>query len=75
MLAPVTIGAHSCRVLVIFSPPGTSPTPMFPWVSSSTKMFRVKYGAWAPLRFNSMESWPATGYTVHLAILGVLMAL
>jgi hypothetical protein len=37
-------------------------------------MFRVKYGACAPLRFNSMESGPATGYTLQLAILGGVMA-
>ena len=30
------------RVAVMFSPPGTSPSPRLPWVSSSTRMLRVK---------------------------------
>src|SRR5690242_6459 len=45
------------------SPPGTSPTPVLPSESVRTTRLRVKNGAWAPERFISIESWPATGMT------------
>src|SRR5438105_2760559 len=49
-----------CRIL---SPPGTSPTPVFPASSFRMTMLRVKKGPCAPLRFINMLSWPATGIT------------
>src|SRR4051812_36978950 len=45
------------------SPPGTSPTPLWPAVSRRMTRLRVKNGACAPLRFSSMLSRPATGMT------------
>src|SRR5262245_36733346 len=57
-----------CR---IFSPPGTSPTPVCPALSSRITMLRVKNGPCAPLRFRSMLSCPATGITVMPVTVGV----
>jgi hypothetical protein len=34
-------------------------------------MLRVKYGAWAPLRFSNMLSRPATGINYMVTINGV----
>src|ERR1035441_4253490 len=70
------VGAHteaaaSSSTRRIFSPPGTSPTPVWPAVSVSRTMFRVKNGPWAPLKFSSIESCPATGITRIVAITGV----
>jgi quercetin dioxygenase-like cupin family protein len=50
-------------VLRIFSPPGTSPTPVRPALSDSSSRLRVKNGPCAPLRLSSMLSRPATGMT------------
>lgn len=61
MLEPTTISRASSIVAVIFSPPGTSPTPTAPVESVSTTTLRVKYGPWAPDRLSSMQSRPATG--------------
>ena len=47
----------------IFSPPGTSPTPVWPALSVRMTRLRVKKGACAPLRLSSMLSRPATGMT------------
>ena len=58
---PTTSGMASSSVLRIFSPPGISPTPVCPELSLITTILRVKNGAWAPLRFISMLSCPATG--------------
>ena len=55
------MGSPSRNVWVIFSPPGTSPTPIRPSESVSTIRLRVKYGECAPLRLSSMLSYPATG--------------
>ena len=55
----------------IFSPPGTSPTPVWPALSVRMTRLRVKNGAWAPLRLSSMESWPATGMTRMAVTMGV----
>src|SRR6188768_3750984 len=52
-------------VLRIFSPPGTSPTPVLPALSVRMTMLRVKKGPCAPLRFMSMLSCPAMGTTVR----------
>jgi hypothetical protein len=53
--------AASSSVWRIFSPPGTSPTPVRPALSVSTSRLRVKNGPCAPLRLSSMLSRPATG--------------
>src|SRR3712207_4299965 len=53
------------------SPPGTSPTPVRPALSFSTTRLRVKKGPWAPHRFSSMLSWPATGMTCMSTTVGV----
>ncbi len=45
------------------SPPGTSPTPVLPALSVRISRLRVKNGAWAPDRFSSIPSRPATGTT------------
>ncbi len=45
------------------APPGTSPIPVFPAESFITTTLRMKNGAWAPARFSSMLSRPATGIT------------
>src|SRR5699024_766879 len=52
------------------SPPGTSPRPVRPSLSLTMAMFRVKYGAWAPERFISIESKPATGTTSTSVMVG-----
>src|SRR5512147_713696 len=59
----MTTGRASSRVWRIFSPPGTSPTPVRPALSVMTTRLRVKNGPWAPLRLSSMLSRPATGIT------------
>src|SRR3984957_337259 len=53
------------------APPGTSPTPVLPALSSRITTLRVKNGPCAPLRLSSMLSWPATGTTVIPVITGV----
>src|ERR1035441_3625693 len=55
------------------SPPGTSPTPVWPALSVSVTRLRVKSGACAPLRLSSMLSRPATGMTRICRITGALM--
>src|SRR3954468_1003631 len=52
------------------SPPGTSPTPVWPAASRRITRLRVKNGACAPLRFRSMLSRPATGMTSISVIAG-----
>src|SRR4051812_50122369 len=52
------------------SPPGTSPTPVWPAASRRITTLRVKNGACAPLRFRSMLSRPATGMTSISVIAG-----
>jgi hypothetical protein len=59
---PPPARAASSSVWRIFSPPGTSPTPVRPALSVSTTRLRVKNGPWAPLRLSSMLSRPATGW-------------
>ncbi|MNL14371.1 hypothetical protein D3C87_1353070 [compost metagenome] len=54
------------------SPPGTSPTPVWPALSFRITMLRVKNGPWAPLRLSSMPSCPATGTTCMLVMIGAL---
>jgi len=53
------------------SPPGTSPTPVWPALSVSKTILRVKNGPWAPLRLSSMLSRPATGTTRMAVTMGV----
>ena len=53
----------SSSVWRIFSPPGTSPTPVRPALSVRISRLRVKNGPCAPLRLSSMLSRPATGIT------------
>src|SRR6185369_11436341 len=55
----------------IFSPPGTSPTPLRPALSVRISRLRVKNGPCAPLRLSSMLSRPATGTTRSSATRGV----
>ncbi|MNO04462.1 hypothetical protein D3C81_2255000 [compost metagenome] len=55
------------------SPPGTSPTPVWPALSLRITMLRVKNGPWAPLRFSNMPSWPATGTICMLVMIGALL--
>ncbi|MNU01585.1 hypothetical protein D3C72_2450350 [compost metagenome] len=62
----------SSMVWRIFSPPGTSPTPVLPALSRRMIRLRVKKGPCAPLRFMSMLSWPATGTTRSSVTTGVL---
>src|SRR5215813_13097820 len=69
---PTTNGRDSSRVWRIFSPPGTSPTPVRPALSLISTTLRVKNGPCAPLRLSSMLSWPATGTTVSSVTTGVL---
>src|ERR1700743_1772885 len=61
--APITSSRVSSRVWRIFSPPGTSPTPVLPALSVRMTRLRVKNGPCAPDRFSSMLSCPATGMT------------
>ena len=58
-------GCDSSSTRRIFSPPGTSPTPVCPALSVSKTTLRVKNGACAPLRLSSMLSCPATGIDSH----------
>ena len=68
---PTTSARASSSVWRIFSPPGTSPTPVRPALSVRISRLRVKNGPWAPLRFSSMLSRPATGMTRSSVIVGV----
>ncbi len=63
MVWPTTRSRASSSVFLIFSPPGTSPTPVWPELSVRMTRLRVKNGACAPLRLRSMPSRPATGIT------------
>src|SRR3954447_13656385 len=63
MELPTTSGCASNSVWRMRSPPGTSPTPVWPLLSVRRTTLRVKNGACAPLRFSSMLSCPATGTT------------
>src|SRR5262249_36933506 len=67
---PTTSDCESSIVWRIFSPPGTSPTPVCPALSSRITTLRVKKGPCAPLRFSSMLSCPATGTTRRLFTTG-----
>src|SRR5581483_6854860 len=58
-----------CR---IFSPPGTSPTPVCPALSRRITRFLVKNGPCAPLTLSSMLSRPATGMTAISETTGVV---
>ena len=61
---PTTSGAGILeRLRGCVSPPGTSPTPVWPAVSFRITRLRVKNGPCAPLRLSSMLSCPATGMT------------
>src|SRR5580704_10556852 len=60
---PTTNSRQSSNVCRIRSPPGTSPTPVWPALSRRITTFRVKNGACAPERLSNMSSWPATGTT------------
>src|SRR5689334_21800691 len=53
------------------SPPGTSPTPVFPSESLRINRFLVKNGPCAPLRLSSMLSRPAIGITINSVTTGV----
>src|SRR5258707_9860426 len=57
-------GRASSRVWRMRVPPGTSPTPVLPALSSRMTTLRVKNGPCAPLKLSSMLSWPATGTTI-----------
>src|SRR5262245_29368952 len=70
MLWPTTSERASSRVLRILSPPGTSPTPVWPELSVRMTRLRVKNGACAPLRLRSMLSRPATGITSIAVTIG-----
>jgi hypothetical protein len=63
MCVPTTSDRDCSKTVRIASPPGTSPTPVWPALSSSSTRLRMKYGPWAPLRLSSMLSSPATGTT------------
>jgi hypothetical protein len=68
---PTTSARASSSVWRIFSPPGTSPTPVRPALSVRMSRLRVKKGPCAPLRFSSMLSRPATGMTHRSVMRGV----
>ncbi len=68
---PTTSARASSSVWRIFSPPGTSPTPVRPALSVRISRLRVKKGPCAPLRFISMLSRPATGITCISVTTGV----
>src|ERR1700722_2050784 len=70
MVLPMTSARASSSVCLIFSPPGTSPTPVWPELSVRMTIFRVKNGACAPLRLSSMLSRPATGMTCIAVMVG-----
>src|SRR4051812_16449767 len=71
---PSTSGRASSSVWRIFSPPGTSPRPVWPASSVTMTMLRVKKGACAPERFSSMPSRPATGTTRMVLTTGAFTA-
>src|ERR1700682_1249580 len=60
---PTTSCRASSNVCRIRSPPGTSPTPVWPALSRRITTFRVKNGPCAPERLSNMSSCPATGRT------------
>src|SRR5580704_17966053 len=60
---PTTSCRASSNVCRIRSPPGTSPTPVWPALSRRITTFRVKNGPCAPERLSNMSSCPATGTT------------
>ena len=62
-IAPTSSGRASSSVRRMASPPGTSPTPVWPALSVRMTRLRVKNGPCAPLRLSSMLSCPATGMT------------
>src|SRR5687768_9887499 len=68
---PITRLCASSVVWRIFSPPGTSPTPVRPALSVRISRLRVKNGPCAPLRLSSIESRPATGITRIATMRGV----
>src|SRR4029079_16322515 len=68
---PTTSGRASSSVRRMFSPPGTSPTPVRPPLSVAINRLRVKNGPCAPLRLSSMLSRPATGITRKAVTMGV----
>ncbi|SAL02635.1 hypothetical protein AWB80_08406 [Caballeronia pedi] len=72
---PTTSERASSMVLRIFSPPGTSPTPVLPALSVRITMLRVKKGPCAPERFINMLSRPATGTTRNSVTFGVAFGL
>ena len=57
--------AASSSVWRIFSPPGTSPTPVWPALSVRITRLRVKNGPCAPLRLSSMLSRPGDRDHLH----------
>ena len=67
---PSTNGRERSSVWRMPSPPGTSPTPVWPALSFRTTRLRVKCGPCAPHRFSSMLSCPATGMTRISVITG-----
>ena len=64
------IGRASSIVWRIFSPPGTSPSPVLPALSFMITILRVKNGPCAPDRLSSMLSCPATGITCNSVTVG-----
>ena len=58
---PTTSSLASVKVRRIFSPPGTSPMPVWPALSVRIRRLRVKNGPCAPDKLSSMPSRPATG--------------
>ena len=68
---PSTSGRASSSVWRILSPPGTSPTPVWPVSSVRISRLRVKNGPWAPLRLSNMPSCPAMGMTCMRMTRGV----
>src|SRR5574337_900260 len=73
MERPSTRARASSSVWRIFSPPGTSPRPVWPALSVTMTRLRVKKGAWAPDRLSSMPSRPATGTTCMRWTRGAVM--
>jgi hypothetical protein len=45
--------------------------PVWPALSVNRTKFRVKNGAWAPLKVINMLSYPATGITFILVMVGL----
>ena len=57
--------------LANFFAPRNFTDAVWPALSLIITILRVKYGAWAPLRFISILSWPATGITCMVVTTGV----